>query len=414
MSTRSQDVRILRDLAKQYAEAAAKPVQDERRALWRAKLSLKPARPLLLATYGMWNVWCREIFGDEALRCQDGFYRSHERGLRMSLFHDTIGDDFILEPWITQRAALRLNRGGLWGVKTRRTEPGVEGGAYKLCAAIQEWSDAARLKVPHHVVDEARTAADVGRLRDALGDILEINVERGPACQSFEADISSNLARLRGMEQFMLDMVEAPEQLRRLLAFMRDGITANQEEAEEAGDWSLTSQHNQEMTYAEELEAPKANSGPRRRGELWCHCAAQEYAGVSPRMHDEFLLQYQIPIVSRFGLAAYGCCEDLTHKIGILRRIPNLRIIAVTPRADPAKCAEQIGTDYVISWRPNPTNMVCYDFDEAQIRRLIREGLKALKGCHITIHLKDIETVQGDPSRLARWAKVVRKTAEEC
>ena len=100
-------------------------------------------------------------------------------------------------------------------------------------------------------------------------------------------------------------------------------------------------------------------------------------------MHDEFLLQYQLPIMSRFGLVAYGCCEDLTRKIDMLRQIPNLRIIAVTPRADVGRCAEQIGTDYVISWRPNPADMVCCGFDEARIRRILREGLAAARGAPV-------------------------------
>jgi hypothetical protein len=141
--------------------------------------------------------------------------------------------------------------------------------------------------------------------------------------------------------------------------------------------------------------------------------SAQELTWVSPAMHDEFMLQYQLPILKRFALTAYGCCEDLTPKIGILRQIPNLRIIGVAPRADLRKCAAQIGTDYVMSWRPNPTNLVCSGFDETQIRRIIREGLSICKGLHLHLHLKDIETVEGQPDRLARWARIVRDEIEK-
>ena len=89
------------------------------------------------------------------------------------------------------------------------------------------------------------------------------------------------------------------------------------------------------------------------------------------------MLQYQLPILRNFGLVSYGCCEDLTRKIDMLRQIPNLRIIAVPPRADLRRNVEQIGTDYVISWRPNPTDVICYGFDEARIRGIIRPGLEA-------------------------------------
>ena len=71
---------------------------------------------------------------------------------------------------------------------------------------------------------------------------------------------------------------------------------------------------------------------------------------------EEFLLRYQLPILEKFGLVSYGCCEDLTRKIDMLRRIPNLRRIGIAPAADVAKCAEQIGRDYVLSYRPSPTD----------------------------------------------------------
>ena len=409
----SNDRAVLRDLAKQYRDLTLDPLQQARRELWRKHNSLKPQRPLILATYGMWNVWCRELWGDHAMRCADPFFREHERSLRMLIFHHAIGDDFILEPWITQRAALERGWGVLWGVAEGRHPSGVEGGAWSFDPPIKDWPDVKKLSPPPHVVDEAQTAVNVNRLRDALGDILPVNVDRGPQCQGFLADISTCLARLRGLEQLMVDMLESPEDLHALLAFMRDGILANQQAGEDAGDFNLTAQQNQCMPYAEELEPPRANSGSRQRAELWGYCAAQEFTLISPKMHDEFMLQYQLPILKRFALTAYGCCEDLTTKIAILRQIPNLRIIGVAPRADLKKCAAQIGTDYVISWRPNPTNMVCSGFDEAQIRRIIREGLSICKGLHLHLHLKDIETVEGEPDRLARWARIVKEEVEK-
>jgi len=39
-------------------------------------------------------------------------------------------------------------------------------------------------------------------------------------------------------------------------------------------------------------------------------------------MHNEFALKYEIPILSRFGLNSYGCCEPLHDKIKYLKQIP--------------------------------------------------------------------------------------------
>ena len=130
-------------------------------------------------------------------------------------------------------------------------------------------------------------------------------------------------------------------------------------------------------------------------------------------MHDEFLLQYQLPILSQFGLVAYGCCEDLTKKIKMLRQIPNLRRIAVSPFADAARCAEQIGTDYVISYRPSPADMVGYGYDPERIQSILRRDLTACREGHVDITLKDVETVQSDPERVAKWVQLTRQVIDE-
>ena len=112
-------------------------------------------------------------------------------------------------------------------------------------------------------------------------------------------------------------------------------------------------------------------------------------------------------------MTGYGCCEDLTRKIDMLRAIPNLRRIAVTPFADAARCVEQIGQDYVISYRPSPADMVSYRFDPDRIRSILRRDLAACREGHVDITLKDIETVEADPARVRNWVNVTREVIDE-
>jgi hypothetical protein len=211
----------------------------------------------------------------------------------------------------------------------------------------------------------------------------------------------------------MLDMYEAPERLHALLAFMRDGILTNQQEAEDAGDYSLTSQFNGAQPYAEELETRRANAGARKRQDLWGFGDAQEFTGVSPRFHEEFLFQYQKPILEHFGLVHYGCCEDLTAKIGMLRQLKNLRSIVAGPTADVTRFAEPVGRDYVIAWRPNLADMLSTQWDEVRIRQIILRGMEACRECNVHIHLESTETVQGELDRFQRWVRVVRDVTEK-
>lgn len=401
------DTRILRELAKRYADVCRRPVQAERRELWRRLNSLERTRPLLYLRGG--NCW-DEVPEFTGCRCEDPFFRRHERRLRLGIYRDTLGDDFISEPWLTVRATYKCEG---WGVRGRRTRPDEPGGAWKEDYPLKEPADLRKLRAPWHEIDEQATARDADRLGEAIGDLLTVDVDRGPAYRMWSADLSTHLGCLRGIEHFMLDMSDRPDWLHELVSFLRDGVLAAQGQAEAAGDWSLANHQNQAMPYSRELADPAANRHGAMRKELWGYMAAQEFTLVSPAMHEQFLLAYQRPILKHFGLVAYGCCEDLTRKIDMLRTIRNLRRIGVAPAADVARCAEQIGTDYVISYRPNPAEMVCCGFDEDHIRRVLRRDLDACRGLCVDITLKDINTVQGRPERLAAWVRVAREVADD-
>jgi hypothetical protein len=400
-----QDREILRELARRYAEICAAPAQEERRALWRRHNSLKRTRPPIYVRAFAWH----EMPEAKNL-CRDPFAKHYESFFRHRLFWHGLNDDSIFEPWVTLQATHVCNG---WGLSVPRHSTDEPGGAYKEDYPIKQLADVAKLRCPRHEIDEAATARDLERLAEAIGDIVAINVDRGPAYRMWTGDISTDLGHLRGIEHLMLDMIDHPQWLHRLVRFLSDGILKAHEEAEAAGDWGLCAHQNQAMPYAEELDDPAANVNGVARSRLWGYMAAQEFAAVSPAMHEEFLLQYQLPILRRFGLTAYGCCEDLTRKIAMLRQIPNLRRIAVSPFADVARCAEQIGQDYVLSYRPSPADMVGYGFDPARIRSLLARDLQACRDCHVDITLKDVETVQHDPERVRRWVELTRETIDK-
>jgi hypothetical protein len=275
---------------------------------------------------------------------------------------------------------------------------------------VRTRDDLRRLQKPTHVIDEEATARERERLGEVFDGVLPVVTDRSPAVSM---DLSTDLARLRGLEQIMYDMADDPAFLHEMLAFMQQAVLEAHASAERAGDWRPFNSYNQEMPYVRGLPAPSAEETPVPRKRLWCHAAAQEFTLVSPAMHDEFMLRYQVPIMAEFGLSAYGCCEDLTHKIDMLRAVPNLRVIAVTPRADVRTSAEAIGTDYVASWRPNPAEMVCCAAAPADVRRRLHDGCDALKGCRFSIILKDVEAIDGGPERLADWVRTARSVIDE-
>ena len=409
MTEDRRDIEIIRGLAERYAEITALPIMDERRDLWRRHNSLERTRPLV---YMRWLAAWQE-HPESQLQCTDPFWQIHERVLRQGIVQEWIADDYVIEPWITQQATRVLPQHGRWGVPYNRIRPAEPGGAWLYDPPVKKLEDIEMLAEPHHVIDEDATTRNVERLRGAVGDILTVAVDRTCAYWGFAGDISTDIAYIRGLEQIMWDMSDNPQWLHRLLAHMRDGILRAQEEAEAAGDLSLLSHINQAQPYCKELADPAPDSGPVKRKDLWQFCAAQEFALISPGMHDEFMFQYQMEFLKPFGLVSYGCCEDLTEKIDMVRQLPNLRRIAVVPMADVAKSAELIGTDYVFSWRPNPADVMCCGFNREKIRRIIREGMEAAQGCHVDITLKDVQTIEHEPWRLREWVEMVREIGDE-
>jgi len=402
------DKEILRELAEQYALISRAEIQDERRRLWRAHNSLKPTRPLIYTRAFAW----KEMPEAECL-CRDPFLRSLENNLRHKLFWYSLGDDSIFEPWLDIPAVYRCY--GM-GVEYHCHRPEIDSGSFKQVQIIEDYvEDMKKLRMPFHAVDERATAEKMERVHDAVGDAIALNCDRSTAYRLWDGDIAMHIGYLRGIEPIMYDMIDQPENLHRLLAFLRDAFLQVYRQAEAAGDLGYYAHENQAMPYAEELHDPVPDSRNVRLNELWYFAAAQEYTLISPEMHDEFLLRYQLPVMSLFGLVAYGCCEDLTRKIDLLRKIPNLRRIAVSPFADSARCAEQIGGDYVLSYRPNPSTSVSNGFAPERIRTGLADTLRIFRanGCLPDITLKDIETVEHDPSRVRSWVTIARETIDK-
>ncbi len=396
---------LLRDLAKRYMDVCRRASQNKKRDLWESHNSLIPTRPPIYVRAFAWN----EMPQSECV-CEDRFLRPYENFFRKNLFHSTLGDDYIFEPWVTVGAKHKCSG---WGVQVDKTHSDASHGSFKVNYPIREESDLEKLRMPWHEIDEKATEEAAERLDDAIGDIIPINIDRGPAYRMWSGDISTDLGYLRGIEHFMMDMAVNPEWMHRFASFLSQGILKTHNEAEEKGDWGLCAHQNQAMPYARELPRPAANVNGVQREVLWGYMAAQECTGISPQMHDEFILQYQMPIMKHFGLIAYGCCEDLTNKIDMLRQIPNLRRIAVSPFADVEKCAEQIGTDYVISYRPSPSDMVGYGLDKRRIESILGHALEVCRGCHMDITLKDVETVQEDVTRIRKWVAIARNIIDK-
>ncbi len=410
MNISGRDRKVLRELAKKTALISSMDIMDERRRLWAAHNSFEKVRTPIYIRDGWWS---REVI-EPLLECENEFLRQVELYLRKMIFQYEIGDDFVIEKYIKIPAAHILPGYGPWGVEPKMDLTDKEGGSNRILAALEDISDLSPLKTPVHEIDEDKTMHMRDTLEELVGDIMPVVVERSPYWNRWYGDISTHLGYLLGTEGLMWAIYDNPEELKQLVGFMSRGILKAHDEAEAAGDFSYLSHENQSIPYIKGLKGPDGGEERTGRDRLWYFCAAQEFSLISPEHHEEFLLEYQKPIIEKYAYSSYGCCEDLTKKIDMLRSIKNLRRIAVSPFADAQKCAEQIGRGYIASWRPDPASTVCLGFDDEYIKRYLKNAKRAFEDndCRYDICLKDVHTIEGDGKRLIEFTKIARHIAE--
>jgi hypothetical protein len=93
--------------------------------------------------------------------------------------------------------------------------------------------------------------------------------------------------------------------------------------------------------------------------------------------------------------------------------VPNLRKISMSPWIDIDVAAENVGTDYVFSYKPNPAVLTDDGWNPAHVRRDLRALLKRLQGMHVELIMKDISTVCYKPERLWEWTRIAAEVAAE-
>ncbi|ONI44222.1 hypothetical protein AN641_01230 [Candidatus Epulonipiscioides gigas] len=403
----------LRDLAKETYEYATSDIMNARRVTWTLHNDLKSnGKPLIYIRY----IPFHEIFPIKNLKCTQPNLRQLEKEFLLNRYRMTLPDDYIIEPYITLDATINISNHSIWGIPCNMTHRKTYGEAQGYTPSILELEDAEKMVVTDYSVNEQATLEKYEQLYDILKDSIPIVISRKtPFADPWNADISTLLAKMRGLEQLMWDMYDNPEWLHKIISFMQKAILCQLDLTEQNKGYSSIDTINQAMPYSDELVKPNVIQPVNSMKDLWIFMASQEFTGVGPDMFKEFMFDYQKPIIERFGLASYGCCEDMTQKIGIVKELKNLRRIAITPFSNARKCAEQIGKNYVTSWRPNPSSAVATGVNEDFVRKDLQEHFKIFKenNCNFDITLKDAHTMGPDNQGIFKWTTIVREEIEK-
>lgn len=404
------DREVLRELAKRVAEIAALPDQQARSALWYAQNGLKPQRPLVYCSpEGSWI----ELIPDGTLQCEDGGARGIERGLRQRIYaaehfrDDQVCDNVFRVPYAVANSG--------WGIGPEYTRPEAERGAYVWDPPIKTREDIDKIRTPVATHDPDASQRNLAFCQELFSDILEVRLH---GSFWWALGLIDEWTFLRGITQTFWDMTDDPELLHAGMSRLMQGKLTWLDQLEELGVLSLNNENSYVGSggfgYTDELPAEDFN-GRVRLTDMWGFCEAQTMSEVSPAMHEEFVLRYQIPVLERFGLNCYGCCEPLHLKLDMLRQsVPRLRRVSISPWADKRISAEKLGSDIIFSWKPNPAPLAGVEFDGEWVRQDIRETVEIAKdhGCVLEMIIKDTHTCNHQPWRFDEWTRIAMEEAE--
>jgi len=400
----TKDKTMLRDLAKRYANIAQNPVNAERRTRARDINDLKPRRPIVWLDEIPWHEM--DIDGKLKLACESEMAREIEWFLRTVLFRwEYFQADMVVENFYPISKAY-TNTGMGIDVKEDRIA-----------------TDDKNYIVSHHYIDQLDTIEKVRALKEpVITAYPELDEKRKTFAEDIFGDILPSklqghyiyhapwdeIPRFRGVTPIMYDLMDNPELIHATIKTWTDYKFSAMKQMEaqnllsnDTGSLHCTPSYTNDLVPGTGLK------------NIWFRCMAQMFSDVSPATWKEFELDYLMPLAAECGLVYYGCCEALERKIDLLRSIPNLRKIGVSPQANPESCAEQIKGDYVYAYKPNPAH-VATTFDANTVRKEIARVIDTCQanGCAYEFVLKDISTVGYKPQNLVEWNKVAMETID--
>jgi len=397
---------ILRQLAEQVATLAALPAMQARRELWRRHNRLQATRPIIFCDpENGWN----EIITELQLECKTKIARRWEMNLRKEIFWgEEMGDDRPVEPFFNVPYTCSPDN---WGVEIK-FHKAEQLGSFVWDSPIKDYAqDLPRIHPLTFEIDWNVSRACFDVASELFGGILKV---RQKGTWWWSLGITYPAILLRGMQNMFTDFRDYPDEIRQLFSIILEGHMKKLDYLEANHLLSLNNDGTYVGSggygYSDELPQPDFD-GTVRLKDMWGFTESQESVGVSPRMYEEFIFPYEKPIMERFGLTCYGCCEPLHSRWNIVKNHHGLRRVSCSAWANLEKMAANLGSDFILSLKPNPAVLAVPSPDWGAIRSYLRQTVETCKGCRLEIIMKDNHTLAGKPEHAVEWVRMAREEA---
>lgn len=407
----NQSIRTLRELAKTYYAYAQEDRHQEKLKLHQSVNDLNAIRPVVLLDEIPWVEM--NMNHELTLVCEDPVLRACEDYLRKKIFqYKYFPGDMVLKPYLPIH---KIIVEGDFGIRVQEdiieTEQGNHIVSHEYHDQLATDEDVENITLPEITYNQQETMRRYQLVGDVLGDIIPIKIKGRDHMSVVTWD---DISRYRGVTPLLMDLLDRPEHSHKILRKLTDIARHKLERYEELGlfDTDPLSLHCTPIVNS--TLKPHEEEGNVTRKNIWGRGAAQILASVSGVMRDEFDISYMQETVGQCGLVYYGCCEPLDKMIDVVEKIHNLRKISITPWADVDIAAEAIGSQYVLSSKPNPSSVAVPTLNEDGLRKELKRILDAGKrhGCHMDIVLKDVSTTSHNPQNIIRWEQIAMEMVE--
>jgi len=414
MQLPEKDRSVLRRLAAAQAEIAALPIHKEKAELWRRLNDLEPVRPMVWINEIPWHEM--DVDGELMLQTHDPWAREVETGLRRLIYQwrhmpaDMIVNDHLSCPLVIHSTGFGLSE----DVDIVRTDAASDVVSRRFHRQIVNPEDVEKIRMPHVTFDRQATEANYERMCGIFSDILPV---RKVGLKGIWFAPWDELIRWWGVEDAMRDLVDRPEMVEAAISRLVDAYLCELDQWEALNLLSRNDDNTRIGSggygYTSALPGTRCDPGyvlPKNR---WGCATAQIFGSVSAKMHWDFALKHEMRWLERWGLTYYGCCEPLDIKMGMLRRIPNLRKVSCSPWVDVDRAVREVGADYVLSRKPSPAALAEDTWRPQAMRDDLHSFLRKARGCRVELIMKDVSTVRYQPQRLWEWEKMAMALAEE-
>ena len=407
---------VLRRLAEEQAEVAALPVHREKAELWRRLNDLEPVRPMVWINEIPWNEMNYQDELTLQINPENPWARQQEEGLRLLLYQwrhmpaDMIVNDYLSCPLVIHTSGFGLD------VKEEivRSDATSEVVSHRYFPQILNDRDVEKIQTPLVTLDAETTEANYQRMCEVYDGILPVR-KVGIKGEWFAP--LDQLVMWWGVERLFTDLIERSDLVKEAVARL---VEARLSELDQWEALNLLTRNDDNTRigsggygYTRELPGAGYDENRARASDLWGCATAQLFGAVSPKMHWEFALQYEMRWLERWGMTYYGCCEPVDNKYSILQRIPNLRKVSASPWVKIERAVRDLGGRYVLSRKPNPAVLAEDNWHPEVARADLVEFLEQARGCAVEVILKDISTVRYQPQRLWEWEKLAMQVVED-